>query len=259
MNFLDKTGLAYFWSKAKTYISTQLSSVQTTIGNYTINGKKISSNPTISKSDIGLGNVTNESKETMFSNPTFTGVPKAPTPAGGSNDTTIATTAFVKSSISGSIAAADAMIYKGTIGTDGTVKDLPNTTAKIGWTYKVSTAGTYAGVVCEIGDMIICLTEGSSSKDATWTVIQANIDGAVTGPSSAVANHIATFNGTTGRVIKDSGFTIATSVPANAKFTDTTYSKATSSSNGLMSKEDKSKLDDIVAITNAEIDSIFAA
>lgn len=38
-----------------------------------------------------------------------------------------------------------------------------------------------------------------------------------------VANRIAVFNDTTGKVIKDSGFTIATSVPANAKFTDTVY------------------------------------
>lgn len=38
-----------------------------------------------------------------------------------------------------------------------------------------------------------------------------------------VANRIAVFNDTTGKVIKDSGYTIATSVPANAKFTDTVY------------------------------------
>ena len=38
-----------------------------------------------------------------------------------------------------------------------------------------------------------------------------------------VANRIAVFNDTTGKVIKDSGFTIATSVPAGAKFTDTVY------------------------------------
>ena len=45
--------------------------------------------------------------------------------------------------------------------------------------------------------------------------------------SSFTANRIATFADTTGKAIKDSGFTIATSVPANAKFTDTTYSNMT--------------------------------
>ena len=48
-----------------------------------------------------------------------------------------------------------------------------------------------------------------------------------------------------GKVIKDSGFTIASSVPADAKFTDTTYENATSSKAGLMSSSDKSKLDGI--------------
>ena len=42
------------------------------------------------------------------------------------------------------------------------------------------------------------------------------------------------------------GHTVAADVPANAKFTDTTYSKATSSADGLMSAADKKKLDDMV-------------
>lgn len=39
------------------------------------------------------------------------------------------------------------------------------------------------------------------------------------------------------------GKTVLSNVPENAKFTDTTYSVATQSKNGLMSKEDKVKLD----------------
>jgi hypothetical protein len=50
---------------------------------------------------------------------------------------------------------------------------------------------------------------------------QTALDAKVTGPASAVANQVATFDGTTGKVIKDSGFTIETSVPAGAVFTDT--------------------------------------
>lgn len=127
---------------------------------------------------------------------------------------------YVKSQIDSKIAAADAMIYKGTIGTGGTVTALP-ATHSTGWTYKVITAGTYAGVACEVGDMIICLTDGTSANNSHWTVVQTNVDGAVTGPASATSGNVAVFNGTTGKVIKDSGFTIAKSVPANAVFTDT--------------------------------------
>lgn len=130
----------------------------------------------------------------------------------------------IKNKINEGIVASDAMIFKGTIGTGGTVTELPSTTAKTGWTYKVITAGTYSGSKCEIGDMLICLTDGSASTAATWTVVQANIDGAVTGPASSTASHVAVFNDATGKVIKDSGYTIATSVPSGAVFTDTKYS-----------------------------------
>ena len=202
---------------------------------------------TLSKNDVGLGNVTNESKATMFTNAALTGTPTAPTAGSGTNSTQIATTAFVQTEINNKIAASDAMIYKGTIGSTGaTITSLP-ASHKTGWTYKVITAGTYAGQKCEIGDMIICLTDGSTATDSHWTVVQANIDGVVTGPSSAVDKRVAIFNGTTGKLIADSGFTIGKSVPSNAVFTDTTYNVATSSSNGLMSSSDKAKLDGITA------------
>ena len=51
---------------------------------------------TLSAADVGLGNVTNESKATMFTSPGLTGTPTAPTAATATNTTQIATTAFVK-------------------------------------------------------------------------------------------------------------------------------------------------------------------
>ena len=105
-------------------------------------------------------------------------------------------------------AANDAMVFKGTIGSSGaTVTELPNTHST-GWTYRVITAGTYAGVACEIGDLIICVTDGTTANNAHWAVAQGNIDGAVIGPASATTNNIATFNATTGKLIKDSGYGI---------------------------------------------------
>ena len=171
--------------------------------------------------------------------PELTGTPTAPTAAVGTNTTQIATTAFVQTAVNNGIATNDAMIYKGTIdgGSTGNYGAL-TTAASKGWTYKVSTAGKINGVAVEIGDMLICNaddTAAATSSDYTtiaakWDVIQGNIDGAVIGPTSAVADRIAIFNGTTGKIIKDSGYTIATSVPANAKFTDTD-TKVTSAAN----------------------------
>ena len=72
----------------------------------TIDSKAPINNPTftgtvggITASMVGLGNVTNESKTTMFTNAALTGNPTAPTPSVGDNDTSIATTAFVNAEI----------------------------------------------------------------------------------------------------------------------------------------------------------------
>lgn len=141
--------------------------------------------------------------------------------------------AAAKTYADGRLAANDAMIFKGTIGTEGTVTALPASGYQAGWTYRVITAGTYAGVKCEVGDLIICVKDfASAAADTDWTVAQTNIDGAVTGPASATDAHVAVFSGATGKVIKDSGFTIGISVPAGAKFTDTVYTHPASSGGG---------------------------
>lgn len=65
---------------------------------------------TLSASEVGLGNVTNESKATMFASPTFTGTVTVPTPTTTDNSTKAATTAYVKNqgyvTSSGSVASA---------------------------------------------------------------------------------------------------------------------------------------------------------
>ena len=153
---------------------------------------------------------------------TFNNSPLVPTPTVDSGATP---KSYVDSLIAG---VADAMLFKGTLGQtkDGaTVTALP-ANHKVGWTYKVVTAGTYAGIVCEVGDMIACIKTRTTANNADWTVFQGNIDGAVTGPTSSTNAHVAIFNGATGKVIKDSGFTIGKSVPADAKFTDTQLTDA---------------------------------
>ena len=57
-------------------------------------------------------------------------------------------------------------------------------------------------------------------------------DNSKVSPTGTIAaNRVAIFNDTTGKTIKDSGFTISSSVPANAKFTDTIYTHPTTSGN----------------------------
>lgn len=164
------------------------------------------SNPhSVTKAQVGLGNVDNESKATMFTSPVFTGIPTAPTPASTVDNTQIATTAFVKSVINKQIAGNDAMIFKGVINSNS---DLP-ATHEVGWTYKVGTIGTYAGESCEVGDMIMCITDGTVADNTHWSIIQTNIDGAVTGPASSLSGNIPVFDGSTGKIIKDSGSSLS--------------------------------------------------
>lgn len=134
--------------------------------------------------------------------------------------------------------AVEAAVSKGQHfqGVVNSTSGLPTVNYKAGWLYSVQEAGTYAGNVCEVGDLIICIKDyaSGSAANSDWAVLQANLDGAVTGPASSVAAHVVVFDGTSGKRIKDSGFTIAASVPANAKFTDTTYNAATDSADGLL-------------------------
>ena len=97
------------------------------------------------------------------------------------------------------LSANDAMIFKGIL--DNT-HNLPDT-HETGWTYRVNKAGTYAGKVCEIGDLVICIADGLSANDSHWTVAQTNIDGAVIGPNASTVNAVSTFADATGKIIKD--------------------------------------------------------
>jgi hypothetical protein len=62
----------------------------------------------VTATHVGLGNVTNESKATMFTSPTFTGTPEAPTAAVNTNSTQIATTAYVQQELTDLIGGASA-------------------------------------------------------------------------------------------------------------------------------------------------------
>ncbi len=245
-----------------------------TENNYTYSSLNTKLDKIISDADSALDDAVEDinvklALKAPIASPAFTGTPTTTVPNESSNDSQIPTTSWVKTLLKDAVddlnadisTLAGAMIFKGTIGTGGTVTELP-VIHNVGWTYRVITAGTYAGVTCEIGDMITCITTGNADNNSHWTVYQTNIDGAVvgpasatdgrlavfngtsgkivkdsgikasdvvTGPTSAVNNRVAIFNGTSGKLIKDSGFTIGCSVPADAKFTDnnTTYSAGT--------------------------------
>jgi hypothetical protein len=87
-------------------------------------------------------------------------------------DNHAANKAYVDSSIDSKIAAADALRYKGTVGTGGTVTTLPTSGVNIGDCYKVAVAGTYAGEAAKVGDLFIAIAEPSPANNSNgWSYI----------------------------------------------------------------------------------------
>lgn len=106
-----------------------------------------------------------------------------------------------------------------TVGVVDSSTPLPATDYEVGQTFRVAEAGTYAGQECETGDLIIVIKDyaDGTASNADFLVVQANVDGAVTGPDASTDANIVVFDGTTGRKIKDSSVTIASVSDAVAK------------------------------------------
>lgn len=91
---------------------------------------------------------------------------------------------------------------------------------KAGQHFRVAEAGTYAGVNCEVGDLIMVLKnyDADTASDADFMVLQANIDGAVTSAAeTSTIGEIVVFDSVTGKVIKGAGVQIASLNDAIAK------------------------------------------
>lgn len=133
----------------------------------------------------------------------------------------------------------DALVYmgsytpsatKGGVGTfsnnSGTTQIKTENNPK-GWTYIVtgvtSTLKYLGNTMVENGDMVIINTNtiatAGSPTVANCDVIEVNNDARVLGPTSSTNNHIAVFDGTTGRLIKDGTYTIGRDVAANEDVT----------------------------------------
>lgn len=89
-------------------------------------------------------------------------------------DTQATTKKYVDDKVSTAISALNDVIkLKGSV---SSTSALPTSDVELGWAYVVSEAGTYAGEVCEVGDMIVC----TAASPLAWTIIQRNIPGVLT-------------------------------------------------------------------------------
>ena len=95
--------------------------------------------------------------------------------------------ATIQDKINKSFVANDAMRFKGTIGLkspnnytiNGEDAEFPSKTAAVGDTYRVVSPGNYAGIKCEVGDLLICINADPTGETTDWTVAQTNINGQI--------------------------------------------------------------------------------
>jgi hypothetical protein len=151
---------------------------------------------------------------------------------GVADDNGLPTEKAVRDALDSHLGATDAMVFVGTIDQNGLISSTkyPSANGKYfgsgasgtkltgysaGWTLKanaiVPISITGFTKALEPGDFVIAIGDESGAFNiADWDPIQTNLDGAVIGPASAVADRITSFNGTTGKLIKDSGLAVAT-------------------------------------------------
>jgi hypothetical protein len=100
---------------------------------------------TVTATDVGLGNATNESKATMFTSPTFTGIPKSTHGATGITTDQIATAKFVADSVD----AALPTVYK-----SGMVMQTVSRRVETKQAVTFATAGALGSLITELDTSI---------------------------------------------------------------------------------------------------------
>ena len=86
---------------------------------------------------------------------------------------TITSTYATKTEMNALIAAADAMVFKGTL--DGAATTTYTPAADRGHTYKVATAGLINGEKVEVGDILICITDSTAAATSSnVSTVKAN-------------------------------------------------------------------------------------
>lgn len=130
--------------------------------------------------------------------------------------TAAASIQFVSDVVNSRISTAQALIYKGQIGTKEELEKIVE--PLVGWLYRVSADIDFSNQSyinnpedekqAHKGDMLICQAAGTLGNTAKWDIVKHNDDGQVIGPTSSAADRIAVFADATGQVIKSSDKTV---------------------------------------------------
>lgn len=230
----------------------------TNIDNYTVNGKKISTNPTISKADVGLGNVNNTSDANKpISTATQSALnQKQNTLVSGTNIKTLNGQSLLGS---GNITIQEGI----TVATSEDIGGIKIGYVENGKNYPVELdGGNKAYVNVPWTDTNTTYNNATTSTAGLMSAAdKTKLDGIATGankyvhPTTSGNKHIPA-GGSSGQILRWASDGTAQWGNDN----NTTYSVATSSSNGLMSSTDKTKLDGIASGANkTTVDSTLSS
>ena len=90
-----------------------------------------------------------------------------------------------------SLGFSGGMVYKGTVGTGGTVTTLPTENVESGDTYMVCADGTYASQVAVVGDLFVAVVDKTQTPATiSWSYIPSGNDkfiGTITGDSTTAS------------------------------------------------------------------------
>ena len=128
------------------------------------------------------------------------------------------------------------------------------TNYKAGQHFRVAEAGTYAGVSCEVGDLILVVKNynAETASDDDFMVLQANIDGAVTSTAeTSTIGEIVVFDSVTGKVIKGAGVQIAS-------LNDTIAKAHEHTNKGILDSYDKTQTE-LLNTAKAEAETLVGA
>lgn len=127
--------------------------------------------------------------------------------ADAASEQVIPTRSAICRSLNNLLQASQALYYKGTI--DPTNSSSIPSSAKVGYVYIFSKAGTCFSQNVEAGDMAIC--SAVNGNTITWNIIQMNIDGAVRSSTNSSTNgELVLFDGTSGKAVKNSSIFTST-------------------------------------------------
>lgn len=173
--------------------------------------------------------------------------------SGSSTDDELATAKAVQTAIDN---LPEPMVFKGSLGTGGTITSLPTASvANEGFTYKVITAGTYAGQSAKVGDVFI-------SNGTAWVLIPSGDEpsGTVTSVGASVPTGF-TVSGTpitssgTIAITFASGYSLPTTAKQNEWDSKANVSDIITASTGLTDSSDLMRFSDTLIIDGGSLDS----